>query len=444
MSGDPLPTPRSGAVRRGTPALAVALGTLVANVLVYGVFLVVARALDTDGLGAFSAVANLVVIAGVPALALQLVAARHLARADGPRVVEETGAALRTGGVVGLAGGVLLLAAAPAVTAWLALPGPLPALLLAAVVLPTYLTYAALGCLQGRRRFVAYSVLLVVMSAGRLAAAVLGARLGFDVTGILALTVASVWLASVLALALVRDAVPGVSGPRTTWVGAVLRGSAATSALLVVSNLDTPLARALLPADEAGRYAVLAVFEKAAFWGPAFLAMLLYPRMSTATGRRAAVAAVGATAGIGVLVVAASAALAEPLVGVVGGAAYRGLADLVPLFTAAGAAWSTAQVLVYWRLARGDHRLGWVVWTVTGAVVAVVAVRHDGIAQVITAVLVGGLLVVAWGVGLLLRHGSATRAERRSSVGAGAEDLQPLADAAPSGRRRARSARPRR
>lgn len=404
---------------RRRPALAVALGTLLANVLVYGVVLVVARALDSAGLGVFSAVSNLVVIAGVPALALQLVAARHVARAGADRHLDEVGTALRTSLAAGLAGTTLLLVAAPAVTAWLALAGPGPALLLAATVLPTYVTYAVLGSLQGRRRFAAYAGLLVLMAAGRLAAALLGAVLDTGVTGFLALTTGAAWLVGVSGLVLVRDALGSVGVGRRTWFGAVLRGSTATSALLVVSNLDTPLARALLPATDAGRYAVLAVVEKAAFWGPAFLAMLLYPRMATANGRRPAVLATAATAAIGVVAVLLSLVLAEPVVLVVGGEGYRDLAGLVPLFAAAGAAWSTAQTLVYWRLARGDHRLGWVVWLVTAGVIGAVTVRHDEIADLVTAVLVGGLVVVAWGIGLLARHGAAARADRPEGARSG-------------------------
>lgn len=391
--------------RRGAPAAAaVGLATLLANVLVYGVFLVLARALPPADLGAFSALGNLVVIASVPALALQLVTARHVARAGAAARDDETAAGLRTGLLVGLGGTALLLVLAPVLTAVLDLPGPAPALLLAAVVLPTYLTYAAQGALQGRHRFALLGAVLVTVAVGRFAAAVVGAALHLGVTGVLALTVLATWLAAVPALWLVREALPRPGRTRTaSWVGAVLRGTTATSALLVATNLDTPLARALLPAATAGEYAVVAVFAKAAYWGPAFLATLFYPRMATATGRRTAVSAVGATAALGLVGTLAAWLLAEPLVTVVGGAAYTHLAPLVPLLTASGAAWSVAQVLVYWRLSRSDHRLGWVVWVVAAGVVVTVLLRHDGIAQVASAVLVGGLVVVGWGATLLAR-----------------------------------------
>ena len=68
----------------------IAAATMVANVLVYALFLVLNRALSPNDLGAVAALLNLTIISGVLALALQLVAARQVATAaapasDGPR-----------------------------------------------------------------------------------------------------------------------------------------------------------------------------------------------------------------------------------------------------------------------------------------------------------------------------------------------------------------------
>jgi O-antigen/teichoic acid export membrane protein len=204
---------------------------------------------------------------------------------------------------------------------------------------------------------------------------------------------------------------------RTTWVRGVLHGATATSALLVVSNMDVPLARTFLPPVQSGEYAVVALFAKAAYWGPAFLATLFYPRMARATTRRSAVWAVGSTAAIAVAGVLLSAVLATPLVLVVGGPTYEHLAPLVPLLTACGAAWSIAQVLVYWRLSRGDHRLGYAVWTVALLVAGTVVLwRHDSIAEIASTVLAGGLAVSAYGLVMLARTPGVS-ARRRASSG---------------------------
>ncbi len=207
---------------------------------------------------------------------------------------------------------------------------------------------------------------------------------------------------------------------RNTWVRAVVQGATATSALLVVSYMDVPLARAFLSPTESGEYAVLALFSKAALWGPAFLATVFYPRMARATTRRSVLLAVGSTAAIAALGIAFAAVFAEQLVVIVGGADYTHLAPLVPLFTAVGATWSVAQVLVYWRLSRGDHRLGYAVWTVAVLVAGTIVLwRHGSIAEIASTVLTGGLAVCAYGLLLLARTPSSTTAATPASVAAG-------------------------
>ena len=420
-----------GATRRLAPTAAVlAASTLLANVLAYALYLVLARALSPDDLGAVAALLNLTVISGVLALALQLVAARHVATATGrtsggttasaPDVdaaASTEASALATGLVVGLSATAVVLVATPLVTAAFDLDGVLPAALVALAVLPTYLTHAAQGCLHGRERFGALGLVFVVVAAGRFLAGSGAALAGWGVTGVLALTVLAAWCAVGVALALVPGGVRALRRHlRATWVRAVLHGATATSALLVVTNMDVPLARTFLPASESGEYAVVALFSKAAYWGPAFLATLFYPRMARATTRRSAVWAVGSTAAIAVAGVLVAAVLAEPLVQLVGGPDYAHLASLVPLLTASGATWSVAQVLVYWRLSRGDHRLGYAVWAVAAGVALVVVVwRHDSVAEIASTVLAGGLVVVAYGLVLLARTPGVSERRRARS-----------------------------
>lgn len=400
----------------GLSAGVIGGATLVANVLAYALFLVLNRTLPPADLGAVAALLNLTVISGVLALALQLVAARRVATASGagrgdPADVE--GAALSTGLVLGSAVSAVVLLASPLVATAFDLDGVLPAVLVGLTVLPTYLTYAAQGALLGRERFGVLGTVFVVVAAGRFAAGAGAAVAGLGVTGVLALTAVAAWLSAALALALVPNGLRAARRHlRTTWVRAVLQSATATSALLVVSNMDVPLARTFLPPAESGEYAVLSVFAKAAYWGPAFLATLFYPRMARATSRRSATWAVGSTAAIGLLGVVLAALLAEPLVVIVGGPAYAHLAGLVPLFTATGAAWSVAQVLVYWRLSRGDHRLGYAVWAVAALVAATVVVwRHDSIEEIVSTVLVGALAVCAHGLALLALSGRSAPAD---------------------------------
>jgi O-antigen/teichoic acid export membrane protein len=418
-------TPWRAVRRTGLSAGVIGVATLVANILAYALFLVLNRTLSPDDLGAVAALLNLTVISGVLALALQLVAARHVAteatlsvEEASPAAAASEASALATGLVLGLLVTAVMLLASPLVAAAFDLDGVLPAVLVALVVLPTYLTYAAQGALLGRERFGVLGLVFVIASGGRFAGAAGAAATGHGVTAVLAGTVVGAWVAAAVALGFVSPGVRRVPQHlRTTWVRGVLHGATATSALLVVSNMDVPLARTFLPPVQSGEYAVVALFAKAAYWGPAFLATLFYPRMARATSRRSAVWAVGSTAAIAVAGVLLSAVLATPLVLVVGGPTYEHLAPLVPLLTACGAAWSIAQVLVYWRLSRGDHRLGYAVWTVALLVAGTVVLwRHDSIAEIASTVLAGGLAVSAYGLVMLARTPGVS-ARRRASSG---------------------------
>jgi O-antigen/teichoic acid export membrane protein len=393
-------------LRTGTvPALLISVGTMTANLLGYGFFLVLNRTQTSENLGALVALTNLAVIGAVPALALQLVVARRVARAraaDGDQA-SAGGTALRTGTVVGGAMILLTCVLAPIVIWGLHLDGPTPALLLALVVGPTCLTYAVLGDLQGTDRFLALAGLYVTVGLSRLLAGVLAGLAGWGVTGVMAAIAAAAIVAALVAMLVVgapaaREALR--RGP--SWHRPVLHGMTATSALLVVSSLDAPLARHFLDPVAAGEFAVLTIFSKAALWAPAFVVTVVYSRMATRRGSRHVGLAVTATAAIVALGILLTMLLRQPLALLVGGSSYAHLAGLVPLFTAIGGMWALAQVFVYWRLARADHRFGLLLWVVAIAVIVTVAVaRHDSAAQLAWTLFGGGCAVVLVGATLL-------------------------------------------
>ncbi len=405
----PLPLPDAAPTaatrrRRGVGAGAVGAGTLVANVFGYGLFLVLNRELDADELGAIASLLNLVVIAGVAGLSTQLVSAWRVAQGrPGAHA-----AALRTGAVVGLVATAVVVGLSPVIVAVLHLDGPVPALLVAAAMVPACLTAAVQGTLQGGERFVALGWLYAVVSLMRAAGGAVAAWLGWGVPGVMALTALASWLVALGALALVRTHL--LESLRTgvpTQARRVLAGMAGTSALLVASTIDTPVARHVLSGEDSGAYAVLSLFAKAAFWGPAFLATVLYPGMSRAVGLRPLVVALGGTAGIVAVGVAFSALLSGPLVRIVGGPAYTHLADLVPVFTTLGGAWAIAQVLVFWGAARGNHAVGYLVWTAVGVATAVVVLsRNAGVSEVATTFLAASLVVTAAGIWVSVPRGA--------------------------------------
>ncbi|MEO7268142.1 MAG: hypothetical protein ABIW49_02920 [Knoellia sp.] len=384
-------------------AAAVGAGTLLANVFGYALFLVLNRELGADELGAVASLLNLVIIAGVAALSTQLVSAWRVAlhRPDA------RASALRTGAVVGLIGTAFVALLTPAIVPLLHLDGPVPVLLVAASILPTCLTAAVQGTLQGAERFVALGTVYAVASFARATGGALAAWLGWGVTGVMTLTAVAAWLLALGVLVLVRgDLGRMMHADVPTQVRRVLAGMAGTSALLVASTIDTPVARHVLSGGDSGAYAVLSLFAKAAFWGPAFLATVLYPGMSRAKGARPLFVALGGTAAIVLVGVAFSGLLAGPLVRIVGGRAYTHLADLVPAFTALGGAWALSQVLVFWGAARGRHVVGYLVWGAVGLATLVVELwRHDSVAEVAMTFLVASVLVTVIGIAVSVpRH----------------------------------------
>lgn len=391
------PTPIVAVKRRpGLAAGAVGAGTLLANVFGYGLFLVLNRELGADELGAVASLLNLVIIAGVAALSTQLVSAWRVAlhRPDAQA------SALRTGAIVGLivTGVVVLLT--PVIVPLLHLDGPLPVFLVAASMLPTCLTAAVQGSLQGAERFVALGTVYAAASVARTVGGAFAAWLGWGVTGVMALTAVGSWLLAFAVILLVRGHLGrSMHADVPTQARRVLAGMAGTSALLVASTIDTPVARHVLSGADSGAYAVLSLFAKAAFWGPAFLATVLFPHMSRAKGLRPLFVALGGTAAIVAVGVGFSALLSGPLVRIVGGTAYTHLASLVPAFTALGGAWALTQVLVFWGAARGRHVVGYLVWLAVGAATGVVVVwRHGSVTDVATTFLVASLVVAAVGL----------------------------------------------
>ena len=389
----PVPVPRR---RQGLAAGAVGAGSLLSNVFGYALFLVLNRELGPDELGAVASLLNLVIIAGVAALSTQLVSAWRVAlhRPDAHAT------ALRTGATVGLIVTAVVTVLTPAIAPLLHLEGPLPVLLVAGSMLPTCIAFAVQGSLQGSERFVALGVLYAVTSVLRMAGGVLAAWLGWGVTGVIALTTLASWVVAIGAVVLLREHIGrAMEAGVPTQARRVLAGMAGTSALLVASTIDTPVARHVLPGDDSGAYAVLSLFAKAAFWGPAFLATVLFPHMSRTRGTRPLFVALGGTAAIVATGVAGSALLADPLVRIVGGAAYAQLGDLVPVFTGLGGAWALAQVLVFWGAARGRHVVGYLVWAAVGIATAVVVLgRHDSVADVAWTFALASFVVAVLGV----------------------------------------------
>jgi hypothetical protein len=215
-----------------------------------------------------------------------------------------------------------------------------PALILAAAAAAPTAGLLALdrGRLYGLGKRTRVVGSLLAEPAVRLSIGVALAALAGPVGGALAVVVAG-WAALAIAY------LPGSGGARTEPPRTEARTGAAIAAFLllaVVQNQDVLLANALLPAGEAGRFAVLSTLGGVAAFATTTVPLMLLPR----AGRDALRAALVVATLLGLGAVAVIAVAPGPLVGAVFGGRYESVGALAVPYVLAMALLGVARVLV--------------------------------------------------------------------------------------------------
>lgn len=378
-------------------AVALAVGSSVANVLGYAFNAIMSRSLGVSGYGELGSLLAVITVATVPGTALQAVLARRL-----------SGGGLRahtaeTTGLVAVAVGVFIVIFSPVLRAFLNIDGWAPLLWTAASLVPLTLAFGWQGLLQGSGRYRGLGVFLGAVQLARVCGAVVAAltHTGID----MALAGSTLFVALLVAAAapvVLRGAGQAAPGKRAVLLD-VARDISPLLGVLVLSNLDLLLARHYLPKHDSGLYTAGNLVTRAAFWGPAFIVLMSYPRLAIPQQRAEALRrGVRLLAAISVLGIAAS-ILAAGVVPIVLGHAYNAITDKVWLFAASGLALVGVQFAVFAGLAVADRKVGRLVWLAVVAECVIIATRaHGSIAQIITVALSCGaaLLVAAAGVEL--------------------------------------------
>lgn len=381
----------------------VTAGAMTANVLSYLLYLVAGRWLLPEGYGLFASLITAQMVLAVPALALQAVIARAIAlraAGAGPGGADEIAAgralAYRTAAVV------LVLAAVATPVLAAVLRTPVAASAAAMAMAPLLVLLAGeQGVLQGRERFAALGVVLALAGVGKAVPALAVLAAGSGATGALAASAAGTAAAFVAArlVTAARQATgratsraarqdpaarapaasgPAASVPRSAVGGpaAVLRASQVQLVLIALTSIDLMMARVVLDATDSGVYAMGSVATKAAFWLPAAVGVVLYPRMARPEhSLRAVRSSLAVLTGLGVVVVAAAAA-ASPLVPLLVGEQYRPVVGLLWLFALIGAAFAVLQGALLSTIARDTTRLAALAWA--GLLVEGVALAFGG------------------------------------------------------------------
>lgn len=348
---------------RGGSLIAPAL-TLV-NLFAYAVTVAAARGLPKDDYGTLIALLGVLLVAAVPAIALQAVVARATAAGTAT-----PGALLRRCLAVGAIGTAAAALASPVIAAFLH-SGVVGPLLVAVQLVPFAVLCGAMGVLQGAERFGALALVITAQAVGRGAGLV---PLGFSGSAndvLLALDLGMLGAAVVgVAFAGLRGRGPSF-GPRE-----VANATGGLLALLLLANLDILLARNVLSGPQSGRYAVGAVLAKAAFWLPQAVAVVVFPRLADPVAGRALLRrSVLLVGGLGLLEVVGCVLVARPVLEITFGRSYGSLSPYAWLWVLQGAALSLVQLLVYRAIALGDR--------VTGALIGVAAAGEAAVVLVL-------------------------------------------------------------
>ncbi len=167
----------------------------------------------------------------------------------------------------------------------------------------------------------------------------------------------------------------------------------------MLTNLDVLVVRARFPADDAGVYAAASAFARVAFFLPAAVLAVLFPRTAARQARGEPTGdilgrALIATAAFCGLLVVAYALAGEGLLATSFGLEFGDGGALLPEYALAISLYSLANVLVGYHLSRGEHRYAWIVAGAVLVQIAVLAFVPDTIEGVIwtNLAIAGGLL----------------------------------------------------
>jgi len=375
----------------------LAFASAAANLLNYVFAAVLSRALGPGQFGALAALLALGLIGSIPAVALQLAVARDVAGGIGG-----LSAWVRTAALIGGAVLVLALLLTPVARAYLDLGSSLSVVWLGVLLVPTTIVGALQGWLLGVRSYGRLGTSYLLLAGGRLCGGLVAAGTGTGVAGALAWAAVGATAACVATSWLVRGAragaealAPGVPTAQARLAALVAAGSA-TAAMLVMTNVDVVLARHYLTPDTSGHYGVAALFARAAFWAPNFIAVLVFPVLAHGRQRRSLLVSAGVTVAIGAVVVGASVILGGPLVRLTVGTDYGAAAALAPWFALLGSLCALLQLLLYAGLARRSRRVEAVVWAAIALEVLLVSLFfHSSAAEIVATAVVTCVLAVA-------------------------------------------------
>jgi O-antigen/teichoic acid export membrane protein len=376
---------------------------MAANVASYLLAVLGGRELTTADYGFFGSLLSVLLVASVPALAVQAVVARRTAVGEMDR-----GQALRVGAIVGAGSAVIGLVITPALAIFLHAGSHAPGLVVIMFSLvPLNVLAGVQGRLQGRERFARLSVLVILIGAGRLLGGVVPLALGAGSTVVMVGIAIGATVAALVGVRMLRDEpvgdrthpVAGRSAVRAEIGGAVL----AMGALLLLSNLDLLLGRHVLSGTVSGRYAAGNVVAKIAFWLPQAVALAVMPRLSRGVDRRKALReALLLTAALAGAIVVVAAVAGVLVTRIAFGPRYASIGSVAWLFAVQGGVLAMLQLLILDDIA--TRRRVVAPLALLAAAVEVVVVLSTGISTPHALIATATLVAAGLGVAVAIRR----------------------------------------
>lgn len=393
----------------------VAVGIMAGNVLSYGFSFALSHQLGSTGYGQIGALLALFLIASIPATALQAVTARRVATATaadggspGERVAALAGPLIRWSVLVGLAEAAALLVLSPALSA--ALPAVSTAQVgwTAVSLLPYTVISGYFGLAQGTSRFTAFTALFIALNGVKFLSGLAVGGVTDNPTVVMAAVAGSWFAVCALCHYALRDLVATRRLVRGDgYLRELGKASWGMGAALMLSLLDGLLSAHYYRGATLGSYQAGALFTRAGYFGPQFVAILVYPRLAVPATRRAALrAGTAVSLAIGLVTTGLVALVSGPLVKIAFGSHYTAgssfsLESAAWVFALAGAVQALVQLVQLDAVARGSAAVGWVVLGgIAAELIAIVTfAHHSPVTLITTAAVIGAVTAV---VGLVL------------------------------------------
>jgi hypothetical protein len=345
----------------------------------------------------------------LPTGALQLAVSREVSRHDALGEADEADAFSRAMLRLGL------LVTVPLVAGALVLTVPLRQVLdihstgavgLALASLVTALAIPiALGALLGYQRFYAVAALYVLPFVVRLAVVLLAAAAGYGLGGAVTATFVAAVVTAAAAISLLRGRLAQAARrsrpalrPFLRYLWPVFVG---LLGIALLTTVDLLVVRARFDATDSGAYAAASAFARIAFFLPATILAVVFPRTAARQARGEETSdilgrSLIVTAGFGLLLALFYGMTGRGLVHTSFGAEFAEGGTYLVLLTISMTIYSLANVLVGFHLSRDEPRYAWIVVVAVPAQVVLLAFVPGSIDDLILAnIVVGGLLLAA-------------------------------------------------